>query len=418
MPSLTLDWETVCNEKEVIEVKHFNSTPKYVLTKLSSKSPNTDQKLAWYRSVVWEKNTEWEKGGGPDADMTIDYTPVCVAPPRAWQIDGEPDISRSILEDFVEGTMVNVFVTDEHPEPQVTTRSSLGATGTFYSERTFMELFMEALAVGGKSLSTDVFPLGADEKAHFWSFVLAHPENRFVGEVKKAGLTLVHEGWVDSEKKITVVQRPSSASWQLPVKYEMETAAGTAGEVGVAAIAKKLNILGNSYGPTWQGLVVRLPDGNRLKFVQTAYTRLRNWRQDPNKDARLLWLVRENFQVVAEYIKYFPEDLERFLQLNRILGRIYRELYGEYQDVHIKHSKKLEGAVDYYRPHVFSLHGLYINTLKPKGWFVRIKEVRDYVGEMPWQRLNYIIRRIEGKVLAPTTRTAAVPAAEVVGVQG
>ncbi|NBR60270.1 MAG: hypothetical protein EBT86_01225 [Actinobacteria bacterium] len=399
MPNFKLNWDTVCAEKDVIEVKHFPLNPSFLLTKLSNKSQDVGERLAWYRSVVWEKSEH--------SEMEY-YTPVCVAPPRAWEVANEfTDISNGMIEDFVEGTMVNVFVTAAHTVPQITTRSSLGATGTFYSERTFRDLFMDALEAKGKTLSADVFSLGAGEKARFWSFVLAHPQNRIVEDVKSANLTLVHEGWVDSEKNITVIQRPSSF-WQLPVKYESEKT--------VDSVTSLMNTLGSTYGPTWQGLVVRMPDGNRLKFVQTAYTRLRNWRQEPNRDVRLLWLVRENSKVVAEYIKYFPEDLERFLELNKILGRIYRELYGEYQAVHIKHNKKLEAAIDFYRPHVFSLHGLYINTLKPKKWFVRMKEVRDYIGNMPWQRLNYIIRRIEGKVSAPVA--TVVTESELSVVQG
>ena len=154
-------------------------------------------------------------------------------------------------------------------------------------------------------------------------------------------------------------------------------------------------------GPTWQGLVVRMSDGNRLKFVRTAYSRLRNWRTESRQDIRLLWLVRENSDIIAEYMSHFPEDMGRFLQLNRMVLRIVRELYSEYQEVHIRHNKKLEGAKDYYRPHVFILHTQYLNVLKPKGWFVRAKEVREYIYGLPWQRLNYIIQRIEGTVSAP-----------------
>ena len=413
MVKLTLKWDTVISNKNLIEKKEYVSQefshPCYVLTKLSSKNTDnaelsTADNLSWFRSVVWEQNVDLEKNGGVDADATVRYIPVCVAPPKAWKSENDDtELTGGQVEDFVEGTMVNVFVTSRHSEPQVATRSSLGATGTFYSERSFMELFKDALVTNGKELNTCTFPLGRDETAHFWSFVLAHPENRFVENVKTPTLTLVHEGWVDTDGVVEVVNRPSATSWTLPVKYDCEPT--------MDAVNERLNALGNVHGLTWQGMVVRLPSGNRIKFVQSGYTRLRSWRQEPKKDARLLWLVRENSKIVAEYMKYFPEDLERFLELNKMIGIIKRELYSEYQSVHIKRVKKLDAAKDFYRPHVFTLHGIYINTLKPKGWFVRTKEISDYVANLPWQRVYYIIRRMEGKINNPVA--TAVAAAEV-----
>lgn len=416
MLTIKFDWNTVINNKDNIEIKNYEDKS-LILTKLPKTSKPTNDshnltsplttEISWLRSVVWEKQYFWEKGGGIDADMSVRHYPVCISPRR----EGNCDISGpGFVEDFIEGTMINVFVTASHPElgPQVTTRSSLDATGTFYSKRSFMELFKDALAVEGKNLDNTTFPFDEEKgregnadsalAAHFWSFVLQHPENRFVGVVSRPCLYLIHEGWTFEDGTVKILQRPSGTSWQLPVKYECGC--------DEASVSARLSELETTYGPTWQGLVLRLADGNRKKFIQSAYSRIRNWRSEPRQDIRLLWLVRENSQIVAEYIKYFPEDLDRFLELNRVISRICRDLYIAYQDIHIRRSKKKEEVSDYYHPHIFALHGRYLNILKPKGWFIRIKEVRDYIGEMPWQRLNYIIRRIEGKIAAPTAAAA------------
>lgn len=419
MVRVILNSDIIKNPVESVDVKSYQND-EYFITKLTKNNKNgnnvtaedntketTDENNAatslvvdpWLRSVVWERSAS--ASSSASGNDNINYIPVCVSPPREWNLSGNFQSTKTLLEDFVEGTMINVFVTARHPEPQVATRSSLGAAGTFYSERTFMELFKDALNEEGRSLDGTTFPLQTDTApknavAHFWSFVLQHPENRFVGIVTKPGLVLVHEGWTLEDGEVIINQRPTSDTWQLPIKYDCELCED--------AIWKRVDELSKVYGPTWQGLVLRRDDGGRVKFVQAEYLRLRSWRAEPRQDIRLIWLVNESSAVVAEYMKYFPEDLERFLELNSLVERLCRDLYYSYQEVHIRRMKKLEDVRDFLRPHVFTLHGKYLNVLKPKGWFVRRKEVREYISELPWQRLNYIIRRLEGKISAPLVR--------------
>lgn len=415
--TVSLNSDVIRNSGGSLDIKSFQDD-KYIITKLSkgvtsggvavdvsdaAATAAATELTPWLRSVIWERAS--------DSTDNVSYLPVCVSPPREWDLSGNFQSNNTLLEDFVEGTMINVFVTKSHPEPQVATRSSLGATGTFFSKRNFMELFQDALVAEGRTLDGASFPLeGAAPRnvvAHFWSFVLQHPENRFVGVVKKPGLVLVHEGWTTEDGTVTIHQRPGWTSWQLPVKYECE--------LTEEAIRLRMSELSELYGPTWQGLVLRRDDGGRMKFVPPAYSRLRSWRAEPRQDVRLLWLITESSSIMAEYMTYFSEDLERFLELNTTVERISRELYHTYQEVHIRRVKKLDEAKDYLRPHVFTLHGKYLNNLKPKGWFVRMKEVRDYIGELPWQRLNYIVRRLEGKIDRPAVAGApAVPAAVAV----
>lgn len=404
-----------CDETKIIVNLSFKDTDnlekktysdgKYVLTKLKketdadalNKSEVQDyceSNFYWHRSVIWERQAS-------ENEENL-FFPVCVAPPREYSISPE-NKNQGHVEEFLEGTMINVFVTANHLEPQIASRSSLGATGLFYSKRTFKELFLEAIANEGKVFSSMTFSLcgestennAADISPHarFWSFVLRHPENRSVEYIHRAELVLIHEGWTDKNGTITIINRPdvninsNVCMWKLPTRYNFEPT--------VEVVENAVSELADIFDATWQGLVIRYNDGNRKKIINPKYTRLRSWRTEPNRDIRLLWLIRENSQIISEYMNYFHEDLDRFLDLNRMIKKIYKDLYNTYQEVHIRRTKNKDDIIDYYKPHVFSLHGIYLNSLKQRKWFIRAKEVKEYINSLPLPRVFYIIRRIE-----------------------
>ena len=93
-------------------------------------------------------------------------------------------------QEFVEGTMINVFfdstigVTGSW---EISTRNTVGATSSFYKaagSKTFRQMFMEAAAES----KLDINKL---EKELCYSFVLQHPENRIVVPFSKPDLYLV-----------------------------------------------------------------------------------------------------------------------------------------------------------------------------------------------------------------------------------
>ena len=89
------------------------------------------------RSVIWNTETN---------------LPCCVAPFAARRDQKVPSDTELRLEDFVEGVMINVFRARGDAETHVTTRSKLDADGSFYSERSFRELFEEAMDAKRTSL--------------------------------------------------------------------------------------------------------------------------------------------------------------------------------------------------------------------------------------------------------------------------
>jgi hypothetical protein len=88
--------------------------------------------VRWFRSVIWD--TELNR-------------PVSVAPPKAELAEPPTGEDGSLMiQDFLDGTMINTFVTRDEPHNlHVASRTQIGAGGTFYSQKTFGELFDEVL---------------------------------------------------------------------------------------------------------------------------------------------------------------------------------------------------------------------------------------------------------------------------------
>ena len=91
--------------------------------------------VPYFRSVVWSKSLNQA---------------VCVAPIKAVFGNAEPGVTVRVT-DFVDGTMINAFRTDQGV--RIATRTSLDARGTFYSTRSFAELFSDAWVARRSSLS-------------------------------------------------------------------------------------------------------------------------------------------------------------------------------------------------------------------------------------------------------------------------
>ena len=95
--------------------------------------------VPWFRSVVWDGRTN---------------LPLCVAPPKANQ--GLPQavppsaVASGDLrwEPFLEGVMINTYRSLADSEPQLATRSKLGASGVYYSKRPFNQLLQDASSTG------------------------------------------------------------------------------------------------------------------------------------------------------------------------------------------------------------------------------------------------------------------------------
>jgi len=125
-----------------------------------------------------------------------DGTVVCFAPPKSFSNDTlniDSNIDSNInyrAEQFIEGTMINVFYDKESANWEIATKSTIGGELCFFTEggfneiNTFNYMFNEVCNHIG-------FNINDLNKEYSYSFVFQHPRNRIVKYIKKMKLYLV-----------------------------------------------------------------------------------------------------------------------------------------------------------------------------------------------------------------------------------
>ena len=346
------------NHLRVIDGSSQYAIIRYDKTRESSQTMNR----GFFRSVVWD---------------TVANRPVCVAPPKASESPMEEGIR---CEEFLEGVMVNAFL-DASGSVQLATRSKLGATGTFYSCRSFQDLLVDALQQKGIMEIQGIKTLLGSHT--FASFLLQHPEHRIVSKIRGPSLYLIHRGSVASDGTVTI-EETSEEPFAVPVVH---VPSGVKPEDLVIQMAEQK-------GWQWQGLVFKDGQGGRWRFRSRAYTMVRTLKgESPRQDVQFLNLRGKG--MMETFLYYFPEEKDSMWALESDMRDLTHALYHHYVTVHIKHQMKFADLPPYWKPHVFSLHSLFLGTLKEKGHFIRKQEVIQYMNGLPIPRVLHLFKSYE-----------------------
>ena len=354
-----------------VEILEFEGSP-YVILKTGKGDMTKEQELAedsvseaaqLCRSVVWD---------------TRNNRPCSVAPFAARRDQKIPMNEELRLEDFVEGVMINVFRARGDKGAHVTTRSRLDADGTFYSERTFSELFEEALDSKRISLSQIERTMGSPSaegvSSVFMSLVLAHPEHRVVRSVEKANFWAIYRGVVYDDGRVEFFTEDLPAAWR-PKCYSMTFKAAEWSE-----LKTKFEEVKTAKPWYWQGLVVHR-GLERWRFRNGDHDRVRRDLRgtESNPFGRFLRL-RANKRI-QEYLRVYPEDSDTFQDFERDYRKVTMNLYKWYCKVHKEHSVAFKALPKTVQPLVFGLHKSYLETLRPAGKTLHLAETIAWITE-------------------------------------
>lgn len=374
-----------------------------------------------FRSVVWN---------------TVTHRPVSVAPPKAE--DGFPptDIPLTVTE-FVDGTMMQCFRTktssaaegqqeqqeqqgQQGQQIQIATRTSLGAHGTFYSKRSFAELFADSMEPFGGLVS---FLDSVLAENSFISCVLQHPEHLTVEYVAEPRFVVTHVGTVTPDGGVEMTSDPEKWPARLipygPKTYSEDGSEWAAflpdAKAVVQAISKDSNY-------TFQGLVFTGPGGRRWRIRNPAYMVVRALRgQESNPVDRYLRLRKQS--QVKEYLTYFRGESEATWGSEQSLRAVTQVLYDAYVAVHKVKSAEFKSFHVSLRPHIYALHGMYLTSVAngiPKP--ILKESVIGYVNALAIPDQANLIRWFptmvaEALVSAASASDLAVSEAHAAGIQ-
>jgi hypothetical protein len=356
-----------------VEILEFADSPYVIMKTGKDASAATEAAIAedsvseaaqLCRSLVWDTQAN---------------RPCCVAPFAARRDQKIPIAGDALrLEDFVEGVMINVFRVKGDTETHVTTRSRLDADGSFYSERSFRELFEEAMESKKVCLDDIEAVMGDPAKlgvaGTFMSLVLAHPEHRVVRSVEHANFWAIYRGVVKTDGTVEFYTE------DLPVAWRPKTYSLTFKPTEWAELKAKFEEIKKSKPWYWQGIAVHT-GLQRWRFRNADHDRVRRELRgtESNPFGRFLRL-RAN-KKVQEYLRVYSEDSQAFQGYEETYRATTRTLYSWYCRCHKEHLLTFKELPKSVQPMVFGLHKHYLEALRPNRKTLRIADAIDWVCE-------------------------------------
>jgi hypothetical protein len=298
---------------------------------------------------------------------------------------GDPSPAPYDIHEFVEGVMVNGFVSDS-PDMNWSTRSSLGAKTGFYSTKSFAEMAAEAerARMYGKG---DLAGTLKYKDWSFASFVLQHPEHRVVQKIEKPNLNLIHLGRVGPDGTVLLSDYP--LDW--PEALECWAVKSYGPLSTTDSPLRFMEQMSQTADSTWQGLVFRGSDGERWRLRTLSYKILRELRGKESRiEDRFCRLRQQN--MVRFYSNNWSEEAMLFFGLEKRFRALTVKIYTEYCAVHKEKSKVFLDVPIPLRTPIYVLHGIYLNSLRPKNMTLKMSSVIQYMNNLPLDQQSALLR--------------------------
>lgn len=319
---------------------------------------------------------------------------VGFAPPKSIPSDRfiqmYPDKNDNLIaQEFVEGTMINVFWDSTIGLAggwEISTRNTVGATSCFFKgshQKTFRDMFLEAAKESN-------LVLDRLNKVFCYSFVLQHPDNRIVVPFNKPALYLVSIYHIKNVEGNTFVHTIpmddvknfdwSGAKINFPKIYEWNTYSDLIEKY--ASMNTPYDVLGV--------IVYNSLTGERMKIRNPVYEQVRQLRgNQPKLQYQYLCLRKEGR--VSDFLKFYPENKKDFSAFRDQLHLFTNTIFSNYVSCYIKKEKPLMEFSEQYRTHMFNIHKIYTDELREKKLFVNNTVVIKYVNNLHPSLLMYCL---------------------------
>lgn len=355
----------------------------------------------WFRSVIWQMDK---------------HLPVSLSPPKStaspfpYSTKEEADSNGCVWSEFLDGFMINCFRIKGDPTTYIASRSKLDASGTFYSSKSFRQLFMEAfLGKEGLALesleaefqteATKWLACGEEDESVSYSFLVQHHENRIVSPIERSRVVLIQKHILNSTgltvyDQFTTFRDRSNGLEEFHVSNHVTH-------------SSYLHALQSSPSQTieswtrqvmeerpwaFQGLVCKDREGNRWRFRSDKYLTVKTLRGNcPSSLERFAQLYTQN--LVHKYLEFYPEDSMEFSLNTLAINQVIQILFVNYINLHVAKSITIDSIDKMYLPHLYNLHGIYLTQLKSKKMKLVPMVIHAYFCKQPWQRIAFLIRK-------------------------
>jgi hypothetical protein len=263
---------------------------------------------------------------------------VSFSPPKSIPHDEFTyPITECKQEEFVEGTMINLFYDGEWI---VATKSNIGAQCTFYSSVTFHDLFYECFEACG--LSIELL-----NKNYVYSFVMQHPLNKIVLDIPSPTLVLIQAYHIQGNTVYEVHDEYVVSKIRRPYQY---------------TFSSQEEMITFLNGSSIKGVV--LHHGTyRTKYYTPLYekiSQLRGNQASLHYQFLLLWKEGKT----NDFLNYFPEHTADFDTYDKGVHTFIEQLYTHYKDCFMYKKKQHKEFPRTFKNHMYLLHQDYLTTRK------------------------------------------------------
>ncbi len=301
------------------------------------------------------------------------------SPPKSKNIDDfmkTNEFSNVEVEELVEGTMINMFFDQKKQEWDIATKSNIGGRNKFVQEedvKTFRTMFLEACVDAGVNFEKlPVYSLDKESTEgnyYSYSFVMQHPKNRIVSRTKENRcLIYLVEMYEMSEMPdktgIFINKVPLDKFEELLKSFNINTPrtfSFSGYDECIKYIEQEEAWCSKDY-ICFGGLVLRNKLTNeRTKLRTEKYEYIRKLRGNQIKP-KYHYLTLRKQKKLQEYLKYFPEEKNKYDVYRSELSDYVYNLWQSYIGCYIKKQKPIKEWPREYRVHMFNIHKTYIEN--------------------------------------------------------
>ena len=338
--------------------------------------------------------------------LNSDNKVVAFAPPKSFPLekiindnDNDNINSNIIVEELVEGTMINLFwdsTIGVNGGWEISTRNTVGGDIITIGGRTIHKLFLETCIIN----NIDIFFLN---KEYCYSFVLQHPYNKTVFPFNKPKIYLVELYKINHlENNIFVypISMNTVKNNMLLFNFNLYSTICFP-KVFYSNYNEKLktNCLDEiinkhaSYNTPYSciGIVIKnISTGERCKVINPNYLIVRETSYDNSKLLfRYLTLRQQN--KIKDYLLEFPKHKKIFGKFRDYLHDFTLNLFKNYINHFVKKTIKLEEISPQFYSHLDNIHRIFTSELLKKKSFVTNTIVIKYVNSLKPEQQMFII---------------------------
>ena len=335
--------------------------------------------------------------------LNEDYKVIGFSPPMCETKDVVLDVDNiQFAEEFVEGTMVNVFYNSANDVQDwvFSTKNTISPVEK-PTGKCFRSMFLEACT--NANLNFDDLP-----KEYCYSFVMQHPDNVIVAPVKNTALYIVAIYLVKNGDDLTVA-----------TAYEMERSILRWGSFSKVSHPARLGMkkgqgdfdkIVKTYASPdslyyYPGVMFRTFAGERFKLRNPNYEMVKN-AKGLGARCEIVYLHLKQMNYLRKHFERCPEDEVTFFDFQSNLYNYTSSLHKNYLDCYIYKKMSLKDFPIKYRNNMYKLHNDYLHVLKPEGKRVTLSHVVQFVNNLSVPSQIYFLNQKES---TETLETLIVP---------